>query len=954
MARKPLRATPTSGIAIPLDTALRNADDNFIELYDGGGGGEGAVASVNGQTGVVELDKSDIGLGSAENTSDADKPVSTAVATRLARSVGIVTIDAPSDGIADATAEIQAAMDAAALAGSACLIPGVPRGGGYRLTSPLVYPDGLAGLIGLARVLGDITLPAADQNFGMYGGSLLIGDGTFPAIIGNKYSGNTATGTVAGGSFTYVTTTLTSVTRAGAEIAHGLSVGNPVKFGGNAGDGSTLVTLPTGLTVTQVYYVVAVPSSTTFRISGTVGGAPISLSGGSAGTGPGFEWGYAKPLSSLLISGLGFKNFSMGLDFGARNCYSAGNAWLEHLYFQTIEGWCINLGNAALTHIQHVQMWDALRGIRYYADDCTASPGVSKVSHCYLRPRAVSTGTDYDQRYGYMCESLANQYDDLTFDKCMFFPSGNNAGALRDTIGFVFRGAGFGSGGATRTWQSQASNGKVINSRIDGQVTYSYWFENAPNFQVITEFCDPGPVNSLSPASWGTMANDEDSANGQRTENPFLIAARSSAGLTFSNQADFSAAIDGTSNEAQLFGPCDDAYAGELIRPESSAVTAVDTSGDTITVPGNDFSNTETLFIESTTGLANLPGGLAQVVTSIAGNTITLNSHGYQNWIAVKFESDGTYPTGIAAGQLYWASNAATNTFALRGWKYSPTVLTIGTSWTGNLRVVRISFYVRSLSAVVGTMQLAISSGGAAINLTSAGSGTLTVRRTHIFQNLWRGLVNRPALLGLSKQMVVNGLAIGTDKIQPLYDFISLVWPSISAIPCAPGDTYATDTTIVFNRSGSHLLSSATARTITLPAVSAMAMGAVIALNNIGTAAWTVARAGSDTINNAAANVVLAPGEWCLLLADNTPASGVADTDWHFYRGGRAKGTAQITTGNTSVTVTHALGYTPSRVHVTPRSPVLHGVSAVGATTFQIDTSPAAAGNIDFDWTAYP
>lgn len=42
------------------------------------------VDSVNGQTGAVLLDKTDIGLANVDNTADADKPVSTAVSTALA------------------------------------------------------------------------------------------------------------------------------------------------------------------------------------------------------------------------------------------------------------------------------------------------------------------------------------------------------------------------------------------------------------------------------------------------------------------------------------------------------------------------------------------------------------------------------------------------------------------------------------------------------------------------------------------------------------------------------------------------------------------------------------------------------------------------------------------------------------------------------------------------------
>lgn len=45
--------------------------------------GSGAVSSVAGRTGDVVLTKSDVGLGSVDNTSDANKPVSTAAQTAL-------------------------------------------------------------------------------------------------------------------------------------------------------------------------------------------------------------------------------------------------------------------------------------------------------------------------------------------------------------------------------------------------------------------------------------------------------------------------------------------------------------------------------------------------------------------------------------------------------------------------------------------------------------------------------------------------------------------------------------------------------------------------------------------------------------------------------------------------------------------------------------------------------
>ena len=49
----------------------------------GGGGGGGGVNSVNGYTGTVVLGKGDIGLNNVDNTSDANKPISTATQTAL-------------------------------------------------------------------------------------------------------------------------------------------------------------------------------------------------------------------------------------------------------------------------------------------------------------------------------------------------------------------------------------------------------------------------------------------------------------------------------------------------------------------------------------------------------------------------------------------------------------------------------------------------------------------------------------------------------------------------------------------------------------------------------------------------------------------------------------------------------------------------------------------------------
>lgn len=61
-----------------------NTSDQLFYFYDGTNWvAIGAVISVNGKNKVVSLTKSDIGLGNADNTSDSDKPISTATQTAL-------------------------------------------------------------------------------------------------------------------------------------------------------------------------------------------------------------------------------------------------------------------------------------------------------------------------------------------------------------------------------------------------------------------------------------------------------------------------------------------------------------------------------------------------------------------------------------------------------------------------------------------------------------------------------------------------------------------------------------------------------------------------------------------------------------------------------------------------------------------------------------------------------
>jgi hypothetical protein len=73
-------ATGTTGkIYVALDTnkTYRWSGTTYVSIASG------AVDSVAGKTGVVTLVKGDVGLGSVDNTSDANKPISTATQTAL-------------------------------------------------------------------------------------------------------------------------------------------------------------------------------------------------------------------------------------------------------------------------------------------------------------------------------------------------------------------------------------------------------------------------------------------------------------------------------------------------------------------------------------------------------------------------------------------------------------------------------------------------------------------------------------------------------------------------------------------------------------------------------------------------------------------------------------------------------------------------------------------------------
>lgn len=91
-------------IAIDTNIVYRWSGSIYVPL-------SGAIISVNGYTGVVVLDKNDIGLGNVDNTSDANKPISTATQTALDNKVDKIVGKGLSEN--DLTNALKSAYDSA-------------------------------------------------------------------------------------------------------------------------------------------------------------------------------------------------------------------------------------------------------------------------------------------------------------------------------------------------------------------------------------------------------------------------------------------------------------------------------------------------------------------------------------------------------------------------------------------------------------------------------------------------------------------------------------------------------------------------------------------------------------------------------------------------------------------------------------------------------------------------
>jgi hypothetical protein len=89
----------SNGNAYMLAGSPVSSISSWVALNSGTGSGSGAVASVNGQVGTVVLGKGDVGLGNVDNTSDVNKPVSTAQQTALDKKADKTTTDTLATGL---------------------------------------------------------------------------------------------------------------------------------------------------------------------------------------------------------------------------------------------------------------------------------------------------------------------------------------------------------------------------------------------------------------------------------------------------------------------------------------------------------------------------------------------------------------------------------------------------------------------------------------------------------------------------------------------------------------------------------------------------------------------------------------------------------------------------------------------------------------------------------------
>lgn len=229
---------------------------NWVEVLTPGGG----VTSVAGKTGVVFLVKADVGLGSVDNTSDIDKPVSTATASALAGKSDTGHTHSGLSAATDSTAGIvELATTAEATTGTDTVRAVTPAGVAAAAASRLAAASNLSDVANAATARANLGAAAAPL-----------------------YSTSTADQTVTS-STTLVNATDLSVPVAAnavyewsAHLRYNASPGGDIKLGITGPAGATAEWVADALTTGATGGVAAV-SRTALNIGDTQGGAGVGI-----------------------------------------------------------------------------------------------------------------------------------------------------------------------------------------------------------------------------------------------------------------------------------------------------------------------------------------------------------------------------------------------------------------------------------------------------------------------------------------------------------------------------------------------------------------------------------------------------------------------------------------------------------------------------------------------------
>lgn len=189
------------------------------------------VTSVAGKVGAVTLDKTDVGLSSVDNTSDANKPISTATQTALNTKQNTITVNGivKGNGSGTLSAATSGTDYAPATSGSA-ILKGDGAGGFSSATAGTDYQSPIGTITGLAKGNGANALTSAtagtDYAPATSGSGILKGNGAggfSTASAGTDYAPATS-GTLllkgnGAGGFASTTATLGVLNRSGSTIS---------------------------------------------------------------------------------------------------------------------------------------------------------------------------------------------------------------------------------------------------------------------------------------------------------------------------------------------------------------------------------------------------------------------------------------------------------------------------------------------------------------------------------------------------------------------------------------------------------------------------------------------------------------------------------------------------------------------------------------------------------------